>query len=456
MTDELLRESIFLQCFGRLWERFMGAARESVTFSALSGSRFITVLLRNLPISCGILIGLLFIVPHGLFNNLFSLAMLLFVTGLVLLAVLQGKCKGLSMHRMGGYAVVYWTFIAIQGFASQSFSLSLRFLLFHLTAFLGLVVTSTVLTDRRALKHFVAVLLAMVAIGGLYGCLQSVTGVKVVSSQVDLSLNINMPGRIYSFFENPNNFAEILVLTLPLFAAMFFMAETGIGKRAAFLAALPPALSLLLTFSRSGWMAFGLSVFVFFYFTYRWMVPVLFGIALAALPFLPASIRERFFSTFAGTDSSILYRSAIRDTLRPVLSGHWVEGMGLGVDTVRDEIARFYEQNEQYNILTWQIAPHAHNLYLQLWAELGIVGAASFCGMILSFLRRGVVALYTAPKKNFFAAAGIAGIVGALVVGFVEYIWFYPRAMLLFWLVMGITWAALRIEKTETNDQADA
>lgn len=34
-----------------------------------------------------------------------------------------------------------------------------------------------------------------------------------------------MPGRIYSFFDNPNNFAEILVMLLPLVFALLIVSK---------------------------------------------------------------------------------------------------------------------------------------------------------------------------------------------------------------------------------------
>ena len=38
-------------------------------------------------------------------------------------------------------------------------------------------------------------------------------------------VNYGMPGRIYSFFDNPNNFAEILVMLLPLVFALLIVSK---------------------------------------------------------------------------------------------------------------------------------------------------------------------------------------------------------------------------------------
>ncbi|MCL2003779.1 MAG: O-antigen ligase family protein [Oscillospiraceae bacterium] len=456
MRDAAFEQSVLCRFAGRVWSRFLAKAGESVILRLLLGSRMLTFLTRHMPVVSGISVGLLFIVPHGLFNNLYSFLVMLALTVLLLLGALNGNVKGFAMHRMGWYAAAFWLMVLIGALTSISVGLSLRFLIFHCTAFLTLVITRSVLTDRRALTRFVAVLLSAITAGGLYGLLQSVAGVNIVLSQVDLRRFIGMPGRIYAFFDNPNNFAGILVLTLPFFAALFFSAQTRLGRRAAFLGALPPAVALVLTFSRSGWMAFGLSVVVFFYFTYRWAVPLIFAAALLAAPLLPSTITDRFFSIFAG-DSSISYRTFVSDTYRPIVSSNWALGSGLGSEVVYESLLEYYERFPWLNIVWWRVAPHAHNLYLQLWAELGIVGVASFCGMMITFLKKSVKTLFNSARKNFIAAAGMAGVAGSLLIGFAEYIWFYPRAHLLFWLVVGVTLSAFRLqEEPESVCEEDA
>ena len=50
-------------------------------------------------------------------------------------------------------------------------------------------------------------------------------------STVDLSASPDTPGRVDSFFNNPNTFAQILVLLLPLSCALFLSATAGGGPR---------------------------------------------------------------------------------------------------------------------------------------------------------------------------------------------------------------------------------
>jgi len=53
--------------------------------------------------------------------------------------------------------------------------------------------------------------------------------------------------------------------------------------------------------------------------------------------------------------------------------------------------------------------------------------------------------------------AGAAGMAGCLVFGLAEYIWFYPRLMVLFWMVYAMIAAAVRIAKEEVaKEEANA
>ena len=88
-------------------------------------------------------------------------------------------------------------------------SLSTRFLLYYVTCMLCVVViVSTVETWRHLtrLMAFSSLALLVMSLAGLY---QRIQGVEVNPSYVDMNLNKGMPGRVWSFYENPNTFIRI-------------------------------------------------------------------------------------------------------------------------------------------------------------------------------------------------------------------------------------------------------
>lgn len=449
MTDAVLRGSLIFHILSRLGRAFTRAVRGSFTLRLLSDSAIISFLCGRLPVVIGVGAGLLFVIPHDYFNNMYSVLMMLALTVLVFVAVLTGRCEGPSMRGLSGYALVFALMVVVSAVFSSSFSTSLKYVLFYMAAFMGFMLTRTALHSRKDVLVFTVILLLAVTVSGLYGCYQSIVGVPINYSQVDLTTNANLPGRVYSFFENANNFAEILILTLPFFMALFFLAPNRYVKLAVLVCAVPPALSLLFTYSRGGWVAFAAGVLVFFFFTYRWVVPALCVAAVAMMPALPSTIRQRIISAFTGEDASIAYRGSIRETMLPVLALYWPFGSGLGSETVRSVITKYYDTHTEVQMMTKAVAPHAHNIFLQLWGEMGALGVTSFCGTMIAFFRRCLRNVFDKPREvKFMAAAGFAAIAGSLVIGLVEYIWFYPRVFLLFWLVVGITLQATENNKT--------
>ncbi|MEI3580905.1 MAG: hypothetical protein V8Q30_13475 [Acutalibacteraceae bacterium] len=64
-------------------------------------------------------------------------------------------------------------------------------------------------------------------VSSLYGVYQRIQGVEANEAYVDVTVNAGMPGRVESYFDNPNTFAEVLILLLPLVLALILSAIGG-------------------------------------------------------------------------------------------------------------------------------------------------------------------------------------------------------------------------------------
>ncbi len=405
---------------------------------------------RHFALFGGLFFAGMILLFNSYWNNLYAvLAMALF---LVLLYIGAARQQGRSIHTAaaGPYLPLYVLFVLYAFISSPDVGESVRFLLFQLTGVLIVYLLASSLRQLKELRTFVYILLAAVTLAGLYGCYQRFLGVEPDDSLVDmtLDLNKNMPGRVYSTFGNPNNFAELLVLVIPLYLAVILNEKRKGIKLLALLCTLPPLIAMGMTYSRSGWIGLVLAVLLFVALENWRLLPVILLLGLLALPFLPASIYNRILSIGALEDSSTSYRFHIYREFFLLLRDKWLTGVGLGSDVVYDAIKTYPQMANGYYPV------HAHNNYVQIWAEMGILGLFSYLALVLNSLKRGIKAVCARrlPTEATHYTAALAGsLLGILVISIAEYTWFYPRVMFMFWAVIGLLASCVSLGRKEAS-----
>ena len=75
-------------------------------------------------------------------------------------------------------------------------------------------------------------------------------------------MNPGMPGRVYSFFDNPNTFAEVLILLLPVVLALVLSSQHFISRLAALAVFAVGVAALGMTYSRASWVGIACSMVV--------------------------------------------------------------------------------------------------------------------------------------------------------------------------------------------------
>lgn len=394
-----------------------------------------------------VLVGLfalwMLISPHSAWNNIYGFLAAVAIFALYCVGCADGQ-RRLEVGRFGPYFAFYALFITLGWVCSLSRGLSLRFFLFHLTCFLLAVVTVSAVKEYRQLKTLLILVAVGLAVASLYGCYQGYIGVEVVASQQDLTINKDMPGRIYSFFDNPNNFAEVLVMFLPLVGALTLNAKGWRGRLGGLVALGLGAGAIGMTYSRSSWLGLVLAAVVFLALLDWRFLPALAVAGVCAVPFLPKSILNRILTIGNMKDSSARYRIAIYEDTARLLKDYGVTGVGLGSDVTRRVFLHYptlYDGN--YPI-------HTHNNFLQMWAEVGVFGLLAYLGLIVGQLKEGLGALRTMDKSlKRVLAASLAALVGILAVGLVEYTWFYPRNMFLFWVLFAVAASCVKLAQNE-------
>ena len=203
-------------------------------------------------------------------------------------------------------------------------------------------------------------------------------------------------------------------------------------------------LAFLLTYSRAGYIAFVGAAGVFVLLVAPKLVPVGIIVAILLIPFIPQSIINRLLTI--GKDTSSTYRIYIWQSAFNIAKDYWAQGIGMGPSA-------FQIIYSGYNSSRASNAMHAHNVFLNIWVEVGIGGLIAMSAYIFRQIKRGLQNFFSSKdmKIKLYTAAGLASMTAFIIFSLVEYTWFYPRVMLCFWIVCGMLTA---LGKMEVKDES--
>ena len=404
--------------------------------------KLIVLATDNMHVLASLALFVIFIIPHSFWYNIFATMMAFGLLLLLFIKTVINKDTFFNFKHINFYLAIFILSIVLAQVFSIYPALGFRFLIFYLTCLLFVFILVNSIKNKDQLATVIESILMGVAIIGLYAIFQRIRGVPVNAAQTDLSLNAGMPGRVYSTMENPNNLAEILMMLIPFYVAVFLGSKSFIKRFIILGMAISPLIALGLTYSRSSWIGFAVAILMFVLLTNWRLVPLFLLAGIAAIPILPQTVYNRILTIFDSRDSSVSYRFLIYKTIGPMFENYWFTGVGLGSDA-------FMKVVQNYPLHTKVIPPHTHNLFIQVWIEVGLVGVLSFIGFLVSTVKKSIKSIVDEKDKyiKFSIIAGVSSLVGILTVGVAEYIWYYPRVMIIFWVVVGLLLAANRVRE---------
>lgn len=391
----------------------------------------------------GFVILVCFLCPGELWRNQYALILSIALFALTFLVAWNEKRRPFRIADLG-LGLVAFMFACLVGVGvSGSLSEGIRVLCFYLTSFFLCMSLLGTITTRQRLRAILGFVHVTLVVTGIIGFAQRIIGVEVSASLTDLVTNAGMPGRIYSTLENPNNYAEFIVLTFPISLVFCCTIPDRRWKTLAFMGLVFPVGALLMTYSRSGWVSFALAAVVFIALWDKRLLPVLAVAVLAALPILPDSIFNRILTIGSTADSSNMYRIYIWESVIRMIGDYGLTGIGLGPGNFAPVYALYCNPIAAP-------APHSHMLYMEVWLEMGILGIVSFFAFYLGTIRKGIRTTgKTDPELRLVLIACVSSLAGIAFICAAEYIWYYPRVMFAFFILLGITLAALRLARAK-------
>lgn len=330
--------------------------------------------------------------------------------------------------RAGGLVVTIALMIAVAllsiGYANDK-ALATKESLKWLELLLALLVVVDLVASPRAARWVIGAMLVAGAAEAAFGAFQFITDRGPATFALQGAL------RAFGHFDQPNPFAGYLTTMLPLAVMLALCRANPRGfRRLAGGATILLTIGIGLSQSRGAWLGGGVAgvclLLAWSTRTRRLLVPgalagaVVIAIAFAGL--LPASILDRlsqaveYFGVFDVRNVELTSDNwAVVERM-----AHWQAGwymfvdhpwLGVGAGNYPDAYAT-------YSVGSWREAlGHAHNYYLNMLAELGVVGGGVLALLLgLAFRHLGGSLVRAEGRGDEFWRAVLGGVFGGLIV----------------------------------------
>ena len=226
--------------------------------------------------------------------------------------------------------------------------------------------------DAGQVKKLVLALGASAALVVLYGFYQYIFGIDISEMKwVDGQAFPELTTRVFSTWENPNILAGYLDAVLCVLLGFFMKSGNRVQKAFLVLGMVLVAACLAMTYARGACLAIAI-VFLGYGLFKDWRIFLACLAVGGAVLLLDATLYERIVSVFTKMDTSSEMRLAFWEATVAMIGDHPFLGIGWGAYWMVYPEYDFYMQGAPIKIV------HAHNIYLNYMAEIGIAGAVAF------------------------------------------------------------------------------
>jgi O-antigen ligase len=280
-----------------------------------------------------------------------------------------------------------------------------------------------VVRSRRRLETIVLAILVSAIVPIIVGLEQFATGKTVARSGLGDDFRA-----VIGTFSTPGPFAFYLVLVLILAIVTFNEVRSLAARVSLAVLCLGAGACLLLTYTRSAWIAFALGVIGLALMRYRRLLVVGWVgliIALVAFPTLVDKVQERFGDLTsrneAKSGNSFTWRTGQWGPLLQYGYDKPLTGQGFGsyprltVDHFGTENNRYPTINDERHPATSSRGFLAHNDYVRTFVELGLPGLVLWV-LVLVGLVAGCLRALRRPAVGPYGAAGVAVALGLIVI----------------------------------------
>ena len=371
-----------------------------------------------------------------------GMATLALVAGVILWLVQLKVDKGSRVYRHLPFDVPVAIF-ALLGAASILVSPDKGFSFYNYYNLVGVYVLTYLLIGQHIgnagqVRKMLIVLGAAAILVVLYGFYQYVFGIDTSAMKwVDGDAFPELKKRVFSTWENPNILAGYLDAAICLVFGCFIKMKEQRLRIVLGIGLLLLAACLAMTYARGACLT--IAVVLVLYGVFKdWRILLGCLVVGGAILALDPALMERLSSVFTKVDTSSEMRLALWESTIAMIQDHPFLGIGWGAYWMVYPEYDFYLQGAAVRIV------HAHNLYLNYAAEIGIAGVLSFLwyffGTMLMALRSKVQEA-SGLLQGLMLGVGLA-IFSVALNGLTDDVLFNIPSSMLLWLLCALAAAA--------------
>lgn len=249
---------------------------------------------------------------------------------------------------------------------------------------------------------------------------------------IDTHLYSKIPNRAFSTLYNPNVLGSYFIIIISIAVAGFNCFDKKHGRLLNTAVLIAASLCMILTFSRGAWLGLAVSILLIFIFSKEkpYILSIIGVTVLLALPELEA-VLSRINPGLLSDDSSNVYRHYLWTMATQTFKENPLLGTGLST---------FGFSLPSHSTAAGYLVSHAHNIYLQMLAETGLLGFTAFFGYIINsiYISFKLYRHSSCKQTRNLALGSMASLIGLLVHGSVDATLYLPQLSIFVWITTAV------------------
>lgn len=299
------------------------------------------------------------------------------------------------------------------------------------------------INNLKLFEKTIKIYLLLSSVIGIIGISDFISGIGTIQKN-DLTSEL----RVAATLENSNNLGAFFVFAIFPMIILLFKEKIKFNKVLYLLGTIICFLNIVFSGSRNAWVGLIVGIFIL---TISYSIKFIsvfgvLGVLALIVPQIGNRIKQIFDASQNGSRIRLWKIAILMIKDKPIL------GVGSGnyramYDTYQAKVPEAgYGAYDKF---------HPHNVYLKAQSELGILGAISIVGIILSSVLKSkkVAKIYKNNKfvNGFYEGAYISFAAFAFM-NFIDNFFSAPKVIAFFWIILALSQALIRYRKMEYED----